>query len=69
LLKLEDKVVDLEKKRRFVAASANNEVVDLTGGKVINSLTGFKDPQDALFLGGVSCSRSVAQEMTNLSRT
>jgi DNA-binding beta-propeller fold protein YncE len=46
--------VDLEKKRLFVAASANNtlEVVDLTGGKVINTLTGFKDPQDALFLGG-----------------
>ena len=41
--------VDLEKKRLFVAASANNtlEVVDLTGGKVINTLTGFKDPQDA----------------------
>jgi hypothetical protein len=46
--------VDLENKRLFVAASANNtlEVVDLTGGKVINTLTGFKDPQDALFLGG-----------------
>jgi hypothetical protein len=37
-----------------VAAVANNtlEVVDLTGGKVINSLGGFKDTQDALFLGG-----------------
>src|SRR3984893_7955656 len=46
--------VDLEKKRLFVAAVANNtlEVVDLTGGKVIKSLTGFKDTQDALFLGG-----------------
>jgi hypothetical protein len=46
--------VDLEKKRLFVAAVANNtlEVVDLTGGKVINSLGGFKDTQDALFLGG-----------------
>jgi hypothetical protein len=46
--------VDLQKKRLFVAASANNtlEVVDLTGGKVIKSLTGFKDTQDALFLGG-----------------
>src|SRR5258707_2304014 len=46
--------VDLEKKRLFVAAVANNtlEVVDLTGGKVINSLAGFKDAQDALFLGG-----------------
>jgi len=46
--------VDLEKKRLFVAAVANNtlEVVDLTGGKVIKSLPGFKDTQDALFLGG-----------------
>jgi hypothetical protein len=46
--------VDLEKRRLFVAAVTNNtlEVVDLTGGKVINSLTGFKDAQDALFLGG-----------------
>jgi hypothetical protein len=46
--------VDLEKKRLFVAAVGNNslEVVDLTGGKVIKSLAGFKDTQDALFLGG-----------------
>jgi len=46
--------VDLEKKRLFVAAAGNNslEVVDLTGGKVTNSLTGFVDTQDALFLGG-----------------
>jgi len=46
--------VDLEKNRLFVAAVANNslEVVDLTGGKVIKSLAGFKDTQDALFLGG-----------------
>jgi hypothetical protein len=46
--------VDLEKKRLFVAASDNNtlEVVDLTGGKVTRTLTGFKDTQDALFLGG-----------------
>src|SRR5258708_5574746 len=46
--------VDLEKKRLFVAAVANNtlEVVDLAGGKVIKSLAGFKDTQDALFLGG-----------------
>ena len=46
--------VDLEKRRLFVAAVTNNtlEVVDLTGGKVINSLTGFKDAQDALFPGG-----------------
>jgi hypothetical protein len=46
--------VDLETKRLFVAAVANNtlEVVDLIGGKVIKSLAGFKDTQDALFLGG-----------------
>jgi hypothetical protein len=46
--------VDLEKKRLFVAAVANNtlEVLDLDGGKVIKSLPGFKDTQDALFLGG-----------------
>jgi len=46
--------VDLEKKRLFVAAVANNtlEVVDLTAGKVTKSLAGFKDTQDALFLGG-----------------
>src|SRR5258708_12823604 len=46
--------IDLEKKRLFVAAVTNNslEVVDLTGGKVTNSLTGFNDTQDALFLGG-----------------
>jgi hypothetical protein len=46
--------VDLEKKRLFVAAVSNNtlEVVDLIGGKPIKSLTGIKDAQDALFLGG-----------------
>jgi hypothetical protein len=46
--------VDLEKKRLFVAAVTNNtlEVVDLAGGKVIDSLAGLKDTQDALFLGG-----------------
>lgn len=46
--------VDLENKRLFVAASGNNtlEVVDLTAGKVTKSLAGFKDTQDALFLGG-----------------
>src|SRR5712672_4342484 len=46
--------VDLEKKRLFVAAVANNtlEVVDLAAGKVAKSLAGFKDTQDALFLGG-----------------
>jgi hypothetical protein len=49
--------VDLEKKRLFVAATGNNtlEVVDLTGGKVLKSLAGFKDTQDALFLGGDAC--------------
>ena len=46
--------VDLEKKRLFVAAVSNStlEVVDLIGGKPIKSLTGIKDAQDALFLGG-----------------
>src|SRR6266481_7049193 len=44
--------VDLEKKRLFVAAVANNtlEVVDLTAVNVTKSLAGFKDTQDALFL-------------------
>jgi hypothetical protein len=52
--RLDHMAVDLERKRLFVAAVGNNslEVVDLAGGKVINSLTGFKDTQDALFLGG-----------------
>jgi hypothetical protein len=46
--------IDLEKKRLFVAAAGNNslEVVDLTSATVTNSLTGFNDTQDALFLGG-----------------
>src|ERR1700720_4212650 len=46
--------IDLEEKRLFVAAAANNslEVVDLTGGEGAKSLTGFNDTQDALFLGG-----------------
>ncbi|HEY3621125.1 MAG TPA: hypothetical protein VGL12_01785, partial [Roseiarcus sp.] len=46
--------VDLEQKRLFVAAVDNNtlEVVDLTAGNVIKSLQGFRDTQDALFLGG-----------------
>jgi hypothetical protein len=46
--------VDVGKKRLFVAAVANNslEVVDLSAGRVIKSLVGFKDTQDALFLGG-----------------
>src|SRR5258708_33711519 len=46
--------VDLKKNRLFVAAVANNSlaVVDLIDGKMIKSLAGFKDTQDALFLGG-----------------
>ncbi|HTD12473.1 MAG TPA: hypothetical protein VK676_10430 [Steroidobacteraceae bacterium] len=46
--------VDLEKKRLFVAAVADNtlEVVDLSGRRVLSTLAGFKDTQDALFLGG-----------------
>jgi len=52
--RLDHMAVDLEKKRLFVAAVANNtlEVVDLIGGRPLNSLRGFKDTQDALFLGG-----------------
>src|SRR6202035_2147044 len=52
--RLDHMAVDLEKKRLFLAAVANGtlEVIDLGAGKVINSLTGFKDTQDALFLGG-----------------
>jgi hypothetical protein len=46
--------IDLEKKRLFVAAAANNtlDVVDLTSGTVTDTLAGFTDTQDALFLGG-----------------
>jgi len=52
--RLDHMAVDLEKKRLFVAAVANGtlEVLDLSAGEVINSLTGIKDTQDALFLGG-----------------
>jgi hypothetical protein len=52
--RLDHMAVDLEKKRLFVAAVTNGtlEVLDLSAGKVINSLTGIKDTQDALFLGG-----------------
>jgi hypothetical protein len=52
--RLDHMAMDLEHKRLFVAASDNNtlEVVDLTGGKVNKSLGGFRDTQDALFLGG-----------------
>jgi hypothetical protein len=46
--------IDLDNKRLFVAATDNLtlEVVDLTSGTVNKSLTGFKDTQDAVFLGG-----------------
>src|ERR1700722_10148919 len=52
--RLDHMAVDLEKQRLFLAAVANGtlEVLDLGAGRVINSLTGFKDTQDALFLGG-----------------
>jgi hypothetical protein len=52
--RLDHMAVDLEKKRLFVAATGNNslEVVDLAGGKVTKDLKGFKNTQDALFLGG-----------------
>jgi hypothetical protein len=46
--RLDHMAVDLEKQRLFLAAVANGtlEVLDLGAGKVINSLTGFKDTQD-----------------------
>jgi WD40 repeat protein len=52
--RLDHMAVDLEKRRLFVAAVANGtlEVLDLNTGKVINSIPGIKDAQDALFLGG-----------------
>jgi hypothetical protein len=52
--RLDQMGIDLAKKHLFVAAVANNtlEVVDLSSGKVIKSLGGFKDTKDALFLGG-----------------
>lgn len=52
--RLDHMAVDLEKQRLFVAAVANGtlEVVDLGAGKVLNSISGIKDTQDALFLGG-----------------
>jgi hypothetical protein len=52
--RLDHMAVDLEKKRLFLAAVDNGtlEVIDLDAGKVINSLLGIKDTQDALFLGG-----------------
>jgi hypothetical protein len=53
--RLDHMAVDLDKKRLFVAAVANGtlEVLDLNAGKVINSIPGIKDAQDALFLGGL----------------
>jgi hypothetical protein len=52
--RLDHMAVDLDKKRLFVAAVDNGtlEVVDLDAQKVINSIPGIKDAQDALFLGG-----------------
>jgi hypothetical protein len=52
--RLDHMAVDLEKKRLFVAAVTNGtlEVLDLEAGKVINTIPGIKDAQDALFLGG-----------------
>src|ERR1700742_4993093 len=45
---------DSEKRRLFVAATDNNtlEVVDLVAGKVTKTLSGLKETQDVLFLGG-----------------
>jgi hypothetical protein len=52
--RLDYMAVDLEKKRLFVAAVTNGtlEVLDLGARKVINSIPGIKDAQDAFFLGG-----------------
>ncbi len=52
--RLDHMAVDLEKKRLFVAAVDNGtlEVVDLDAQKVIKSIPGIKDAQDAIFLGG-----------------
>jgi hypothetical protein len=46
--------VDVEQKRLFLAAVDNHtlEVIDLTAGTTLKSLAGFKDTQDAVFLGG-----------------
>src|SRR5258705_13510624 len=46
--------VDLDKKRLFVAAVANNtlEVVDLTGGEGVARFFGLKENQEALFFCG-----------------
>jgi len=46
--------VDVEQKRLFLAAADNQtlEVVDLAAGRVLKSITGFKETQDALFIGG-----------------
>jgi hypothetical protein len=52
--RLDHMAVDLEKNRLFVAAVANGtlEVLDLNAERVINSIPGIKDAQDAVFLGG-----------------
>jgi len=52
--RLDHMAVDAEKKRLFVAAVANGtlEVLDLDAGRVINTIPGIKDAQDAVFLGG-----------------
>jgi len=52
--RLDHMAVDLEQKRLFVAAVDNGtiEVLDLNAGKVINTIPGIKEAQDALFLGG-----------------
>src|SRR5207253_10934136 len=44
--------VDVKGKRLFVAALGNNtvEVIDLKGGKLAKSLTGFHEPQGIAFL-------------------
>jgi WD40 repeat protein len=50
--RIDHMALDLESDRLFVAALGNNsvEVVDLTKGSVVKSLTGFKEPQGVLLL-------------------
>ena len=50
--RIDHMAIDVESDRLFVAALGNNsvEVVDLTTGSVIKSLTGFAEPQGVLLL-------------------
>lgn len=52
--RLDHLAVDLDQQRLFVAAVGNGsvEVIALRPGRVLQSITGMKDTQDVLFLGG-----------------